>query len=66
MSGMHTPLILIEVVLVFGGALLFGWWQLRSVARDQQRSREERANAARQADAQAATSDASSPDKPHN
>jgi hypothetical protein len=28
------PLILIEGVLVFGGALVFGWWQLRSVERD--------------------------------
>jgi predicted negative regulator of RcsB-dependent stress response len=28
------PVILIEVILVFGGVLAFGWWQLRSVARD--------------------------------
>lgn len=32
----HIPIIVIELVLVFGGVLLFGWWQLRSVKRDQQ------------------------------
>jgi len=32
----HWPLILIEGVLVFGGALLFGWWQLRSVRKDRE------------------------------
>ena len=32
----HLPIIVIELVLVFGGVLLFGWWQLRSVKRDQQ------------------------------
>lgn len=35
MDRSNWPLLLIEGVLVFGGALLFGWWQLRSVARDQ-------------------------------
>jgi hypothetical protein len=39
---MNTPIILIEVVLVFGGVLLFGWWQLRSIKRDQQKAAEER------------------------
>ena len=29
------PVILIELVLVFGGVLLFGWWQLRDVKRAQ-------------------------------
>ena len=32
----NLPIIVIELVLVFGGALLFGWWQLRSIKRDQQ------------------------------
>jgi hypothetical protein len=39
---MNTPIILIEVVLVFGGVLLFGWWQLRSIKRDQQQAAEQR------------------------
>jgi NitT/TauT family transport system ATP-binding protein len=32
----NTPIIVIELVLTFGGVLLFGWWQLRSIKRDQQ------------------------------
>ena len=32
----NLPIIVIEVVLTFGGVLLFGWWQLRSIKRDQQ------------------------------
>lgn len=32
----HWPIVLIEGVLVLGGALAFGWWQLRSVRRDQE------------------------------
>ncbi len=43
----NWPLLLIEGVLVFGGALLFGWWQLREVERD-------RREAARQREAEAA------------
>ena len=51
----HLPLILIEGVLFFGGALAFGWWQLRSVARDQAESRRQRAEEeARRASAEAA------------
>lgn len=40
------PIILIEVVLVFGGVLAFGWWQLRSVKRDQRKAAEDRAASA--------------------
>lgn len=29
------PVVLIEVLLVMGGVLAFGWWQLRDVAREQ-------------------------------
>ena len=36
MSDSNLPVILIEVVLIFGGTLLFGWWQLRSVRRDRE------------------------------
>jgi hypothetical protein len=39
----HLPIVLIELVLVFGGVLLFAVWQLRSVKRDQEKSRAERA-----------------------
>jgi hypothetical protein len=31
------PLIVIEVVLVFGGALAFAWWQLRDLARERRK-----------------------------
>jgi hypothetical protein len=50
MDHSHWPLLLIEGVLVFGGALLFGWWQLRSIERDQReaarRREQERASQA--------------------
>lgn len=48
MGAEHAPLVLIEVILVFGGVLAFGWWQLRSVERDRrelQRRREAEAQA---------------------
>ena len=34
----NLPIILIEVVLTFGGVLVFGWWQLRSIKNDQQKA----------------------------
>jgi hypothetical protein len=36
------PIVLIEGLLVLGGALAFGWWQLRSIRRDQQKAAAER------------------------
>ena len=42
MDSSHWPLILIEGVLVFGGALAFGWWELRSVKRDREKMLAER------------------------
>jgi hypothetical protein len=42
MDRSALPLILIELVLVFGGVMAFGWWQLRSVARDRQKTAAER------------------------
>jgi hypothetical protein len=66
MDSSHWPLILIEGVLVFGGALAFGWWQLRSVKRDReqllaQRAREREAALKQEArgDSHAASSQAS-------
>jgi hypothetical protein len=47
MDGSNWPIILIEGVLVFGGVLAFGWWQLRSVERDRRRAAEEREAAQR-------------------
>lgn len=47
----NWPLLLIEGVLVFGGAMLFGWWQLREVERDREAARRKReAEAASQKD----------------
>ena len=48
MESNHWPLILIEGVLVFGGALAFGWWQLRSVKRDREKAKAERERQAAQ------------------
>jgi cytoskeletal protein RodZ len=41
----NLPLIVVEIVMVFGGALAFGWWQMRDLARE----REKRETARRQA-----------------
>lgn len=37
--SIETLLVLFEGLLVFGGAVAFGIWQLRSVARDQEKTR---------------------------
>lgn len=34
----HWPIILVEGVIVFGGALAFGWWQLRSIRMDREKA----------------------------
>jgi hypothetical protein len=47
----HWPIVLIEGILVFGGALAFGWWQLRSIKRDQQLTAQKRAAEQRAAQA---------------
>lgn len=41
MGSGHWPIVLIELVLVLGGVLAFGWWQLRSIERDRRRARED-------------------------
>ena len=43
------PIVLIEVVLVFGGVLAFAWWQIRDVRRAREQSRLEAARAAQEA-----------------
>jgi predicted negative regulator of RcsB-dependent stress response len=42
----NLPVILIEVVLIFGGVLAFGWWQLR----DLKKAREQTERARRESD----------------
>lgn len=46
MDSSNWPVLLIELVLVFGGTLAFGWWQLRSVKQDQEKARRAREEAA--------------------
>jgi hypothetical protein len=36
----HWPFILVEVLLVFGGVLAFGWWQLRDLERERRKTAE--------------------------
>ena len=43
--GSNLPIVLIEGVLIFGGVLVFGWWQLRSLERDRAKTRAEREQA---------------------
>jgi predicted negative regulator of RcsB-dependent stress response len=42
----NLPVILIEVVLVFGGVLAFGWWQLRDLTKERERAKRSRREAA--------------------
>lgn len=44
----HLPLIVVEVILVFGGALAFGWWQLQSIRKDREKARREQAGRPKQ------------------
>jgi hypothetical protein len=39
----NWPIVLIEGIMVFGGALAFAWWQLRDIKRDQKKAADERA-----------------------
>ena len=36
----ETWLVMLEGLLVFGGALAFGLWQLRSIKKDQEKARQ--------------------------
>lgn len=51
MGGSDWPIVLIEVVLVFGAVLAFGWWQLRDLARERARSDQQAARRATEDDA---------------
>jgi predicted negative regulator of RcsB-dependent stress response len=42
----NLPVILIEVVLIFGGVLAFGWWQLRDLKKERERTERTRREAA--------------------
>lgn len=50
--SVHLPFILIEVVLIFGGALAFAWWQFRDLRREREKreARERAQRAATEAD----------------
>jgi len=37
------PIILLEVVLVFGGVLLFAWWQLRDLKKEREKHQNKKA-----------------------
>lgn len=39
----HLPLIAIEVVMIFGGAVAFGWWQLRDLDREKRKREQQKA-----------------------
>ena len=54
----HSPFIVIELLLIFGGAIAIAWWQIRDVKRAQAETRRAREQAER--DARAA-SDADGP-----
>jgi len=36
------PVILIEVLLVFGGVLLFAWWQLRDLKKEREKAQKKK------------------------
>ena len=36
------PVILIEVVLVFGGVLIFAWWQLRDLRKEREKDQKKK------------------------
>ena len=36
------PVILLEVVLIFGGVLLFAWWQLRDLRKEREKDQKKK------------------------
>lgn len=51
--GENLPIVLIEVVLIFGGVLAFAWWQLHEIKVDQRKAAAERAKTAARAEREA-------------
>lgn len=51
----HSPFIVIELVLIFGGAMAIAWWQIRDVERAQAETRRAREAAEAAAAAQSAS-----------
>lgn len=39
------PVILIELVLVFGGVLLFAWWQFRDLRKEREKNQKQKEKA---------------------
>jgi len=64
--GEHLPLIVIEVVFVFGGALAFAWWQLRDLDREKRRREERRRDAGRSEAVSPSASEDGSPGAGHD
>ena len=46
--GGNLPIVLIEVVLIFGGVLAFAWWQLHEIKVDQRKAAERAEREARE------------------
>jgi hypothetical protein len=42
----HLPMIVVEVLLVFGGAIAFAWWQFRDLASERKKRDDARRKAA--------------------
>jgi hypothetical protein len=36
------PIILIEVIIVFGGVLLFAWWQLNDLRKEREKQKKKK------------------------
>jgi predicted negative regulator of RcsB-dependent stress response len=39
----NLPIIVVELVMVFGGALAFAWWQLRDLKKEKEKSKAKKA-----------------------
>lgn len=59
----HWPFIAVEIVMVFGGALAFAWWQFRDLDREKKK-REARQERERREAADAADTRATPPHQP--